>query len=105
MISVDFSKVNDAVLIELRRWLDATVEQILKNWSEDEKGDNWRAFLNNAALYFRRRGKHERAITLSRELVRLDEADKSRNMKRVIISKKNLATALRSFSEARIQDG
>jgi len=99
-----FLRVNDAVLKELRNWLDTTVDKILESWS-DKKGNSYRTFLNNAALYFRRRARYDRAIPLHEELVRLDESDNSEPTRRTIMSKKNLATALRSWAETSIQEG
>jgi len=99
-----FLKVNDAVLKELRKWLDTTVEKILANWL-DKKGQSYRAFLNNAALYFRRRANFNRAISLHEKLIELDEEDDSEPTRRQIMSRKNLATALRSQAENFIQEG
>jgi len=99
-----FLQVNDAVLKELRNWLDKTVDKILRDWA-DKKGRSYRTFLNNAALYFRRRANFERAISLHEELVMLDEQDNAEPTRRQIMSKKNLATALRSQAENCIQEG
>jgi len=64
-----------------------------------------RLFLNNAAIYFRRRALYDRAVPLSREIVKLHEMKKEKPNRQMIISKKNLATALRSLAKVRLQEG
>lgn len=101
-----FLYVNDAVLKELRKWLDATISQILEDWpASEKKGVGWSTFLNNAAIYFRRRAVYDKAIPLSREIVKLNEIKKQKPSRDAIISKKNLATALRSLAKVRLREG
>lgn len=101
-----FVHVNNAVLNELRKWLDETVSQILDDWPVgDRKSQACGMFLNNAAIYFRRRALYGRAIPLSRELVKLEELKKEKPSRKMLMSKKNLATALRSLAKVRLQEG
>jgi len=101
-----FLHVNSAVLSEMRKWLDETVSQILDDWPvNDREGKAWRSFLNNAAIYFRRRAAFARAIPLNRELVKLDEIQNEKPSRSTVMSKKNLATALRILAKVRLQEG